>query len=135
MRLSVFGLVLVLGAGCHDKDKARPVGEPGAPALSAPPAASATHAVSVPVDVLSSASPGYADEDAGPATVGGEVVDGAALRAAHRARIKADTSAVTVLEGGTPRELGARICEAVVPKKPKDTPILIKPNFGGFDWF
>lgn len=73
--------------------------------------------------------------DGGGLAATGEVVDGAALRAAHRARIKADTSAVTVLEGGSPLTLGTRLCNAVVPSRPKETPILIKPNLGGFDWF
>ena len=62
-------------------------------------------------------------------------VDGAALRARNRARIAADRSAVTMLQGGSPRELGERLCKAVVPARPKETPILIKPNLGGFEWF
>jgi len=28
-----------------------------------------------------------------------------------------------------------RICEAKVPHVAQDTPILLKPNLGGFDWF
>jgi uncharacterized protein (DUF362 family) len=40
-----------------------------------------------------------------------------------------------MLQGGTPLELGERLCKAVVPVRPKDTPILVKPNIGGFDWF
>jgi len=40
-----------------------------------------------------------------------------------------------VLAGGTPLELGRRLCEAVVPKRPAATPILLKPNVGGFNWF
>jgi uncharacterized protein (DUF362 family) len=74
-----------------------------------------------------------------PAAVmpGGEV-DGAALRARNRARIAADRSPVVVLQSKdahAARDLGQRLCEAVVPKKPPATPILLKPNMGGFDWF
>ncbi len=87
------------------------------------------------MDVVSSATPGGTGRDAGaPVTTAGEV-DGRALRERHRARLSSDTSPVTILQGGTPRELGARLCAAVVPARPKDTPILVKPNIGGFDWF
>ena len=65
----------------------------------------------------------------------GEVVDGAALRAKHRERLAADHGPVTMLADGTPGELGQRLCEAVVPKRPPATPILLKPNLGGFNWF
>lgn len=68
---------------------------------------------------------------------GGEV-DGAALRARNRARIAADKAPVVVLQSKDAhpaRDLGQRLCEAVVPKKPPSTPILLKPNIGGFDWF
>ncbi|MBX3259841.1 MAG: DUF362 domain-containing protein [Labilithrix sp.] len=88
-----------------------------------------------PVDVVASASPGRTGQDAGPKVTGAGEVDGASLRARHRARIASDASAVTVLQGGTPYELGGRICEASVPARPKETPILIKPNIGGFEWF
>jgi uncharacterized protein (DUF362 family) len=81
---------------------------------------------------MSSASTSW---DAGPAVVTSGAVDGEALRAKNRARLKADRSAVTMLQGGSPRELGERLCKAVVPQRPKDTPILIKPNLGGFEWF
>jgi uncharacterized protein (DUF362 family) len=65
----------------------------------------------------------------------GDKVDGAALRAKHRAGLAADRSPVTVLTGGTPEELGKRLCEAVVPVRPAETPVLLKPNLGGFNWF
>ncbi len=78
------------------------------------------------------ASPGY--KATAPVVASGEV-DGAALRKRHRDRIAADTSAVTLLQGGTPLALGERICKTVVPNRPKETPILIKPNIGGFEWF
>jgi uncharacterized protein (DUF362 family) len=64
-----------------------------------------------------------------------ESIDGAALRARNRARLARDDRPVTILRGGSARELGERICEAVVPHRPADTPVLLKPNLGGFDWF
>jgi len=96
------------------------------------PAASAPAAVPSATDVMSNASASW---DAGPAVVTSGEVDGDALRARNRARIAADHSAVTVLQGGSARELGERLCNQVVPQRPKDTPILIKPNLGGFEWF
>jgi uncharacterized protein (DUF362 family) len=87
---------------------------------------------SPPVDTSTGASPTWT---AGPKVVAAGAVDGAALRAAHRTRIKADDSPVTVLQGSGARDLGKRICEAVVPVRDKATPILLKPNLGGFDWF
>ncbi len=83
------------------------------------------------VDVLSHAS---AQWDAGPAVVASGVVDGAALRARHRARLGV-AAPVTVLRGTTPAEIGEKLCAAVVPKRPPETPVLLKPNIGGFDWF
>lgn len=68
---------------------------------------------------------------------GGDV-DGAALRARNRARLAADRAPVVVLQSKDAhpaRDLGQRLCEAVVPKRPAATPILLKPNMGGFDWF
>ena len=73
--------------------------------------------------------------DGGPAVLAGGTVDGASLRVKNRERIRADHSAVTMLQGGTPRELGERLCSSVVPKVPAETPILVKPNLGGFEWF
>ena len=113
--------------GCGRKDSA-PTAHTDAAAVSASAAASALTSV----DVVSSASTSW---DAGPAVVASGAVDGEALRTRNRARIKADRSAVTMLQGGSPRELGERLCKAVVPQRPKETPILIKPNLGGFEWF
>ncbi|MBS2015567.1 MAG: DUF362 domain-containing protein [Deltaproteobacteria bacterium] len=83
-------------------------------------------------DVITAASPGW---DAGPRVVAEGEVDGNALRAKNRARLATDRSSVTLLQGGTPGELGMRACKAAVPARPKDTPILVKPNLGGFEWF
>ena len=103
---------------------------PDAP--TATTAADAAVAAVPPVDTTTGASPAW---QAGPPVVVGDVVDGAALRKANRARVAADHSPVTVLQGGTARELGQRLCEAVVPQRPAETPILLKPNMSGFDWF
>ncbi|MCL2725716.1 MAG: DUF362 domain-containing protein [Polyangiaceae bacterium] len=83
-------------------------------------------------DVMSAASPSW---DAGPKVHPTGEVDGASLRRTTRARLASDRSPVTFLQGGTPRELGERLCTDVVPQRPKETPILIKPNLGGFEWF
>ena len=107
---------------------AKPVEAPPTPAPAKPPV---VKKVPIP-DTTSTASPTHAP---GPKVVADGVVDGAALRARHKERLAGDHSAVTVLTGGTPRELGKRLCDAVVPKRAPDAPILIKPNLGGFDWF
>jgi uncharacterized protein (DUF362 family) len=76
--------------------------------------------------------------DAAAATIVGDQVDGNALRARQRARIAADHSPVVVLQSHDANpafDLGMRLCQAVVPVKPASTPILLKPNMGGFEWF
>jgi uncharacterized protein (DUF362 family) len=120
--LSSIGAVLVL-AGCpkHGPNE----GDAG-------PVASAVVDAGPDVDLATHASEPY---EAGAPVLSAGVVDGNALRARHRARLAADRSPVTVLAGGTPEELGRRLCEATIPTRPKDTPILLKPNIGGFDWF
>src|SRR4051812_47871078 len=98
---SLLLLLVLVGVACSSKPQNAPPAD-AAPAVVA--SASAT-----PVDVVSHAS-GSETVDAGMPVVAADEVDGAALRAKHRAAIKADTSAVTVLEGGTPRDLGQRLC-------------------------
>ncbi len=99
---------------------------------SAAPAAAARSAPSAPAepDTLTSAS---ALPEGGPPVIASGKVDGAALRKRHIERLKTDVSPVTVLSGDSPLELGERLCRAVVPERPKATPILIKPNICGFD--
>jgi uncharacterized protein (DUF362 family) len=128
MKLRVVVVALVALAGCPKKPD--PIADGGAPTATAaaPPPASAS---AVP-DVVSSASTMW---DGGPAVVTSGEVDGDALRVRTRARIGGDRSPVTLLEGRSARELGERICEKSVPSRPKDTPILIKPNIGGFEYF
>ena len=83
-------------------------------------------------DVLTRASPTW---DEAPPVIAGGTVDGAALMARNRARLVAGDSPVHLLTGGTAYDLGKRLCEEVVPRVPADTPILLKPNIGGFNWF
>ena len=107
------------------------------PAPITPPApldldAAPPTAVSPQVDTTTGASPAWSP---GPPVVVGESVDGAALRRANHDRLAADRAPVTVLTGTSARDLGERLCEAVVPHRPPTTPVLLKPNIGGFDWF
>jgi uncharacterized protein (DUF362 family) len=83
---------------------------------------------------VTQASPAYG---AGAAVAAGELdkVDGKRLRERHIERLKSDRSAVTVLQGESALELGQRLCEAVVPARPPETPVLVKPNLCGFDGF
>lgn len=83
---------------------------------------------------MSQASPTYAG-GAPVAPPSNRVVDGKQLREQHIARLKSDRSAVTVLAGESALELGQRLCEAVVPARPPETPVLVKPNLCGFDGF
>jgi len=124
---------------CHGKPKsdAAPAlgASTGAPVASAPRALPSASAVapaahSAEPDTVSQASAAY---DAGPPVLVDGKVDGAALRRRHIERLKQDHSAVTVLGGEGALELGRRICEAVVPQRAPNTPILIKPNICGFD--
>lgn len=126
--------LLVLVA-CSTKDPPAPSHVTPAPASAAPttsaPAPSATApAPTASADTVSNASPPY---EPGPSVIASDSVDGAALRKRHIERLTADTSPVTVLRGETALDLGRRICEAVTPKRPPGTPILLKPNLCGFD--
>lgn len=108
-------------------------GAPDATSLSPAPSAEAIEAGGVPVDTVSAASSAW-EAGAPISRVAGEV-DGAALRARNRARLAADASPVNVLTGDDLVALGMAACEAVVPRRSKDTPVLVKPNLGGFEWF
>jgi uncharacterized protein (DUF362 family) len=126
--------VALVATGCPSK-KASDTG-PG-PAASA---SAATLAAPTDADVTTHAST-LSPEDTGAPIATSGAVDGAALRAKHRARLAADRSPVAVLQSRDAHDphagldLGMRLCDAVVPKKPPATPILLKPNIGGFDWF
>ena len=114
-------LFAMLGiAGCRDKSKA-PV-----------PAASASASVKPSADVVSEASEAAPEVDAGPSVVASGKVDGNALVERHLPALQ-KMSPVTVLLGKSPLELGEAICQAVVPKRRWDTPVLLKPNLCGFD--
>jgi uncharacterized protein (DUF362 family) len=128
-------LCLVVTIGCHHD---APIGP--APGPSSTPVAtvsSSAPATSAPDTNTHASTTSYAD--ASPARVSAEgKVDGESLRQKHHARLPTDKSPVVVLESTsrTPAlDLGQRLCEAVVPERPKDTPILLKPNLGGFEWF
>ncbi|MFO0617067.1 MAG: DUF362 domain-containing protein [Polyangiaceae bacterium] len=100
------------------------------PAPVSSPSGSVAPSASAKTDLTTGAS--VVDRYGDPVVADGKI-DGAALRKRNRERLKADTSPVTILEGKSARELGARICEAVVPKRPAATPILLKPNICGID--
>ncbi|WP_437724976.1 DUF362 domain-containing protein [Sorangium sp. So ce861] len=156
--LAALPALLALLSGCEDPQP-QPAGGPGdggpaaaqpapdaappasvaapAPAASASSFAAASAHPAVPTalpaassDVVAGASQRY---DAGPSVIASDSIDGAALRKRHVERLKADGSPVTVLRGHGPLELGKRICEAVVPRRPAATPVLLKPNLCGFD--
>lgn len=99
------------------------------------PSASATATASVAParepwnpDTWTGASP---IEQRAPVVVEGSV-DGAALRKRNLARLKQDRWPVVVVRGEDAYALGKKLCQAVVPKRPAETPILIKPNICGF---
>ena len=122
--LALFALIAARPIGCGSSE-------------SPPPGSAALVKEAKPPprpDVVTTASP---QKTEGPAVVVADPnkVDGNALRTKHRARLQADTSAVTVLAGGTALELGEKLCDAVVPKRSTETPVLIKPNMAGFNWF
>lgn len=94
--------------------------------------AASANAADVAPDSVSHASP---SPDAGAPVQATESVDGAALRARHVERLKSDRSPVTLLRGENALELGQRLCEAVVPQRPRDVQVLVKPNLCGFDGF
>lgn len=133
---SVAALVVLVSA-CSTKDPAptRPAhsataaaAETAAPSAAPPPTATAS--ASSTADAVTQASQPY---EPGPSVLATGGVDGAALRKRHIERLESDTSPVTVLRGDTALDLGKRICEAVVPKRGPETPVLLKPNLCGFD--
>ncbi|MEM9488448.1 MAG: DUF362 domain-containing protein [Myxococcota bacterium] len=118
-------------------------GEPDEPVASAksagtagPSATDGTAARAEPTagasDVVTHASPPW---QPGPSVLATGSVDGNSLRKRTVERLSRDRSPVTVLRGGSPRQLGRRLCERVVPRVPPKRPVLLKPNIGGFAWF
>jgi uncharacterized protein (DUF362 family) len=128
---SLLPLALVWVA-CRPSASAVPLEAGTTPSAEAAPATSASAAP----DIVAHAS---AMADAGDSVTVATNVDGAALRAKNKGRLAKDRSPVTVLQAapgpGAALELGRRICESVVPIRPPETPVLLKPNLGGFDWF
>ncbi len=131
--LAMLALPAAAAIACPRERETEPA--PVASASSATQSASASPSASGSADTVSQASPTASVWDAGAKVVVGSSVDGAALRARNRARLAKDVSPVIVLRGDDPLTLGTRICAAVVPKRAPETPILLKPNLGGFDWF
>jgi uncharacterized protein (DUF362 family) len=136
MRLSRFVSTLAMAlSSCHAGGQVNPADASPAPSAIAPePSAPVRPAPSV--DLMTHASMLEDSGDAASVTVG---VDGARLRAKNKKRLHEDRSPVTVLtepEGpNAARDLGRKLCETVVPKRAPETPVLLKPNIGGFDWF
>ena len=83
-------------------------------------------------DVVSHASVVW---DPGAIVTAGGSLDSEPVRSRNRIRLGGDDTPVLVLRGQSALDLGQRICEAVVPRRPPETPVLVKPNLGGFDWF
>lgn len=132
-------VALMLSASCarttHDASKADPATI--ATTASASTTAHASASAKSP-DAVSHASTAWDGDAAVPIATAGSTVDAAPLRARITARIRADRSPVTLLSmraDESVAELGARLCEATVPRRPPATPVLIKPNLGGFAWF
>ncbi|WP_437600162.1 DUF362 domain-containing protein [Sorangium sp. So ce590] len=152
--LAIAALVAVL-AGCGDRQRQPGDGGPAAAqpqldaapppastAAPAPAASAASFAAASAHPAVPTAAPGASSDvvagasqryEAGPSVIASDSIDGAALRKRHIERLEADDSPVTVLRGEGPLELGKRICEAVVPRRPAATPVLLKPNICGFD--
>ena len=135
-RLAAVGCV-TLALGCGGGDAGAPSARASASSsasLAAPVSSSlpleptGTASAALP-DAISGASVPYS----GPPVLGEGKLDGDALRAHNRERLKGDTSPVIALTGPDPVALGKRLCEAVVPRRPPGVPVLVKPNIGGFD--
>lgn len=82
----------------------------------------------------------HASDDVAPEAHGGGAPDTtdelgvAALVARNRARMTRERSApVHVVESRDPRQAGRAICEATVPRRPPETPVLLKPNLAGIN--
>jgi uncharacterized protein (DUF362 family) len=118
-------LLLLVTVGCSKKASPAAVSSAVAPAPSA----------SAEPDTVTQASPAHDTATTAPQVVALDKVDGAKLRQRHIERLKSDRSPVTLLAGESALELGQRLCEAVVPARPPQTPILVKPNLCGFDGF
>lgn len=128
----VFALALTIGAcGPAPAGVERPPAPlPATPAPSAAPARTEA-TVAEPIDVATGASV-VEQPSSGPVVAGGRV-DGAALRAQSGAKLRDARWPVLLLRGKSALELGRRVCEQVVPKRPAETPVLVKPNICGFD--
>jgi uncharacterized protein (DUF362 family) len=100
----------------------------GEPTLPAP--------VPPPPDEVSGASP-HAPHHAESTPTAGPVTDelgvAAIVRRNHERMETLRDAPVHVLAERDPLAAGRRICEAVVPQRPPETPVLLKPNLSGMD--
>jgi uncharacterized protein (DUF362 family) len=140
VRLTFIVAMASVLAGCKRGDAPKDLRSPGSASAAMTPTVSASPSATAPPSA--SSQPYEADTvSQASAPAGGapvvaiEQVDGKRLRERHIERLKSDRSAVTVLRGENALELGRRLCEAVVPERPRDAPVLVKPNLCGFDGF
>ena len=136
------GVSLAQAFGCAKKEPGGSNAVASASAPSAPASARAAPSTVVEAPTRIGTEPDTVSQASPVHTIGAPVaaaglgeVDGAKLRARHIERLKSDRSPVTVLSGESALELGQRLCEAVVPTRPQDAPVLVKPNLCGFDGF
>lgn len=124
---------LVIAFACSPEHEPPTAASSVAPTLSSSASAtsitSTSASASPSADVVSGAS---TQSSYAPVIAEGKL-DGAALRARNLKRLQEDESPVIALTGTDAATLGERLCEAVVPRRPTSTPVLIKPNIGGFD--
>ncbi|MCA9623300.1 MAG: DUF362 domain-containing protein, partial [Myxococcales bacterium] len=138
VRVSVLALALSACAPSPDAPVTPPAAAASTSSASSRPTSSATPVASIAppppgtADAWTAASPVVETPEPAAAVTADGRVDGDRLRRLHLDRLARDESPVVVLQGGTPRELGARLCEQVVPRRPSDTPVLLKPNVCGF---
>ncbi|MDB4956258.1 MAG: hypothetical protein JWO36_3827 [Myxococcales bacterium] len=128
-----FAVALVPLLACSERAPAQQAAPPAPRPAAAQAQVKATNAKTA--DSVTAASPASKQGPAVVVETSSPIVDGAALRERNHARVAGDHSAIVALTGATPGELGERLCEAVVPKRPPSTPVLLKPNLGGFNWF
>ncbi|NUP05940.1 MAG: DUF362 domain-containing protein [Polyangiaceae bacterium] len=134
MRRAASLILLLLAASCGEgspkaNKSSTPIPSSSAVASGEPPASASTPVESSSADVVTQASQPYE----GPPVLAEGKLDGAALRARNLERVRKDDSPVIALAGDDPVALAKKLCEAVVPKRGKDVPVLVKPNIGGFD--
>jgi len=144
-------LLLAGLSACGSPHGGPAAGAPGPTVAATPPAPVTTPPAATPADggpppiVPAAPTDGGAGDAATPDTVtaasqrqgpragSAGVLDTGPLVAEHHRRMERDRAApVVVLTERDPREAGRALCEAVVPRRPPETPVLVKPNLAGF---